>query len=143
MNKSELNLKILIKSNKMFGSRLLVNMACRSVFRPTFKTTQSFATMSPVYMYLCFDIDKLHPFWEKSTAFPQTSSFETLEKWSCELKRICNSMSIWTALLNCLFWFKVRTFWYHPSLVGFSFVCIIFSKTDRTHKTITLNRTLW
>ncbi len=56
----------------MFGSRLLVNMACRSVFRPTFKMTQSFASLAPVYMYLNkLELDKQHLFWEKLMPFLQ------------------------------------------------------------------------
>ncbi len=42
---------ILIKLKYMFGSRFIVNMACKSVYRSTFKVSQSFATMSPIYTY--------------------------------------------------------------------------------------------
>lgn len=42
---------ILIKLKYMFGSRFIVNMACKSMYRSTFKVSQSFATMSPIYTY--------------------------------------------------------------------------------------------
>lgn len=42
---------ILIKLKYMFGSRFIVNMTCKSVYRSTFKVSQSFATMSPIYTY--------------------------------------------------------------------------------------------
>ena len=35
----------------MFGSRFIVNMACKSMYRSTFKVSQSFATMTPIYTY--------------------------------------------------------------------------------------------
>ncbi len=36
----------------MFGGRLLMIMACKTMCRPTFKITQSFASMTPIYTYL-------------------------------------------------------------------------------------------
>ncbi len=40
----------------MFGGRLLMNMACKTMSRPTFKMTQSFASMTPIYTYLWYQI---------------------------------------------------------------------------------------
>lgn len=46
----------------MFGGRLLMNMACKAAFRPTFKVTKSYASMTPVFMYLNYKTDKLQLF---------------------------------------------------------------------------------
>lgn len=49
----------------MFGSRLLVNMACRSFCRPTMKIQQSYSTLVPIYTYknLFIFLDRQQRYW--------------------------------------------------------------------------------